>query len=88
MAEQEKKLKAEKPKESEMVGLKEVAKQAGITAREARVLLRKAIPRKDDQKRARWQWAPGAVAGIVATLKKAVADKAKAKEEKEKEEAG
>ena len=85
MAEKEKETKetkAEKPAEPEMVALKDVAAKAGVSPREARTILRKVLPREEDQKRSRWQWLPSEVNGIVAKIKAAVAEKEKAKEEK------
>jgi len=78
--------KQEKPKEPEMVTLKEVANQAGVEPREARAILRKLDVRGEDEKRSRWQFAPKAVAGVVAKIKAAKAAKEKAKAEKEAEE--
>ena len=71
----------EKPKEPEMVSLKEVAKQAGLEPREARAHLRKLNIRGEDQKRSRWQFLPKDVPVVVKKLKDAVAAKEKAKEE-------
>ena len=84
----EKKEKQEKPKEPEMVTLKEVAKRAGIEPREARAILRKLSVRGEDEKRSRWQFKPQEVAGVVAKIKAAKAAKEKAKAEKEAEEEG
>ena len=72
----------EKPTEPEMVPLKEVAKRAGLEPREARSILRKISARGEGEKRARWQWAPGEVNGVVAKIKAAIAEREKAKIEK------
>jgi len=84
--------KEEKPAKPEMVSLKEVAKRAGVEPREARSILRKIAARGEGEKRSRWEWTPGAVAGVVAKIKAAVverekakASKAEAKEEEEEE---
>ena len=83
---EEKKPKETKPPVPETVALKDVAKQAGVEPREARSILRKLSARGETEKRSRWQFVPKDVAGVVAKIKKAVADKAKAKEEAVKEE--
>lgn len=76
--------KAVKPEEKkpETVGLKEIAKQVNLSPREARSILRKLGVREEGLKRSRWTFAPKDVAGVVAKLKKAIEDKAKAAEAK------
>ena len=83
MAEEKKKEKAAEAPKPEEISLKEVAKQAGVSPREARAILRKVMSRGDDEKRSRWNFAPKDVAGTVAKIKAAVVEKAKAKAEKE-----
>ena len=74
--------KATKPAEPEMVSLKEVAKKAGVEPREARSILRKISTRGEDQKRSRWQFAPGEVNAVVSKIKNAKVAAEKAKAEK------
>ena len=76
--------KEEKPKEPEMVSLKDVAKAAGVGPREARAILRKIGARSDDQKRSHWQFDPKEVSGVVAKIKGALAEKTKKAEEARK----
>jgi len=84
MADEKAKEKPEekKPAAPETVALKDVAKKAGVEPREARSILRKLAVRGEDAKRQRWQFLPKEVDAVVAKIRKAVADKAKAKEEK------
>ena len=70
----------------EVVELKAVAEKLGITPRETRVILRAIKYRGDDQKRARWAFAPGEVADVIAKVKKYQADKAAAAEARAKAE--
>ena len=77
----------EKPKAPELVELKDIAKQAGLEPRAARVLLRGMGIRGDDKKRARWAFPPGEVAGVAAKLKAAQAKKVEAAVEKKATEA-
>lgn len=79
--------KEEKPAKPETVSLKEVAKKAGVEPREARTILRRISSRSDSEKRSRWEWAPGEVAGVVAKIKAAVTERESAKAAKAAEEA-
>lgn len=71
----------EKPKEPELMSLKDVAAKAGLEPREARAILRKLDLREEDQKRSRWLFKPAEVSGVVAKIKAEKAAKEKAKEE-------
>lgn len=80
--------KAEKPEEKkpEVVELKDIAAQLKLSPRECRVILRKINIRGEDQKRARWAFAPADVPTVIARIKKFQEDKAKAAEERAKAE--
>jgi hypothetical protein len=70
-------VEAEAPK-PEVVELKAIAEKLSITPRETRVILRAIKIRGEDQKRARWTFAPAEVPDVIAKVKKYQADKAKA----------
>lgn len=78
----EKDQKTQEKKEPELVSLKDVAKKAGVEPREARSILRKLSARGEGEKRQRWQFHPKEVDSVVSKIKKAVAEKAQAKEAK------
>jgi len=74
-------------KKPEVVELKDLAAQLKMSPRECRVILRKISIRGEDQKRARWAFAPADVPNVIARIKKYQEDKAKAAEERAKAEA-
>ena len=86
MAEKEKDKKAAgvkaEEKATEAAGIKEIAKAAGITPREARSVLRKLNVRPEGDKRSRWVFPLADVPKVAAKVKEHLAQK-KAKAEAE-----